>query len=288
MSQPNQPQDLEKRSRELAEKEKVLNAREDLVARENAINKRQKIFDETEAKLEVLKKQIKAKDDILAARTIDFDTFVVASNEKIASLKAQEETVLKFIKLKQDSLIEVKNQETTLNNSIRLRKTELNEVKSQIKESNDYRDEQGRIVENTIAEWNSILVEFRKEADLIQEEKNKLSKDIIRLEQDKTTLVIEVDKEEAKLEALYDSYEQKVEQYKASLRALDTEVSQKRNELDSVINATNMRLKEVETREKSIKLKEGNINRIASELDQKERRLKMNYGIADIAWEDGV
>ena len=283
-----QPQDLEKKARELADKEKVLNAREDLVSRENALNKRQKVFDEAEAKIDVLTKQIKAKEDIIASRTIDFDTFVTSANERIESLKVREETVKNAISERQKTLADIKTQETNVSLSIKQRKNELAEVKEQIKEALHYKEEQEKLVENTIAEWNSILVEFRKEADLIQDEKNKLSSDIIRLEQDKSALAIDMNKEQSRLESLYEAYELKADEYKAKLRILDTDISAKRNELGSVINATDMRVKEVETREKSVKLKEGNLTRRASELDQKERRLKMNYGIADIAWQDGV
>lgn len=284
----NQPLDLEKKSRELAEKEKVLNAREDLVARENAINKRQKIFDETEAKLEVLKKQIKAKEDILASRSIDLDDFIIQATEEISSLKAQKNVVLQSISAQEETLSKFRIQHDGIVTDIKVKKRELTELQEQIKETKRYRDEQAKLTEDTIAGWNSNLVEFRAEVDIIQDEKDKLSKDIIRLEQDKTAITIEVDREQSNLEALAGAYEDKATLYKVSLRSLDTEVSQKRNELEGIINAAQMKLKEVETREKSVRLKEGNVNQRQAELDQKERRLKMNYGIASIDYEDGI
>jgi chromosome segregation ATPase len=287
MTQP-QPLDLEKKSRELEEKERVLNAREDLVARENAINKRQKIFDETEAKLEVLNKQIKAKDAVLSAREMDLENFTVKQNEEIESINAQKSVARQGVIAQEKVLTDLKKQETVLLNGIKAKKSELSIIRDQVKETKAYVSEQSKLAEDTISEWNANLVEFRAEADLIQNEKNKLSADIIRLEQDKTTIALEVDKEQTKLESLASAYEDKVEVYKASLRSLDVEVSQKRNELEGVVNATQMKLKEVETREKSVHLKEGNINQRHAELDQKERRLKMNYGIAGIDYEDTI
>lgn len=287
MSQP-QPLDLEKKSRELAEKEKVLNAREDLVSRENALNKRQKVFDEAGAKLDVLNKQIKAKEGILASRSIDLDDFIIQSQAEVDSLKAQKTVVLQTISTQEENFSKLRTQYNSVAVDIKVKKHELSEILDQIKETKKYRDEQAKLTEETISEWNSNLVEFRAEADLIQTEKNKISADIIRLEQDKTTIALEVDKEETKLESLANTYLEKVEEYKAKLRILDTELEQKRNELDGIINATQMKLKEVETREKSVRLKEGNINQRQAELDQKERRLKMNYGIAGIDYEDEI
>lgn len=281
----SQSDDLEKKSRELEEREHSLNLRENLLEREKALEKRQRVFNEAEAKLDVLNKQIKAKQDVLASHEIEMDESIKKSKELVDKLHTQEENARKQTKIQEELLKKLKLQETSVQSSIQTKKTDLNDIRSQIKDSKDYLADQERLTTNTINEWNVTLQEFRNEADAIQKEKNKLSADIIRLDQKGVELTVEIDKQKSNLDALKNTYEQKVSIYKSDLKDLDVKLQNKKNELDRLITSADMRRIELETREKSLKLKEGNVNRRERELDQKERRLKGAYGMAEIPWD---
>lgn len=270
-----QPLDLEKKSRELEDREKSLNLRENLLEREKALEKRQKVFAEAETKLDVLNKQIKAKQDVLQVHTNELSTMAQKSQEEVERLRAREDTIKRAIEIQDKLLSAAKVQESQVLVQIKKYKTELINLQEQTRETKAYRDEQSKLAEDTIAQWNSDLVGFRQEADVIQNEKNKLSADIIRLEQDKSVMVIEVKAMEQKLERLDETYAQKVEEYKSNLRTFELQKDEKQRVFDSLSNSYDMRLKEVETREKSVRLKEGSLTTREHDLDQRERRLKM-------------
>lgn len=284
----NQSAALEKKSKDLEERERVLSAREGLLEREKALEKRQKVFDDVALKLEVLKKQIKAKEDILAARNIEVEDLSISSQTKLDELYAKESVAKQTLEVQGKLLTGLKNQEALITNSIKSKKSDLATLQGQIKESRDYLNEQATIVENTINDWNSTLTEFHKEAENLQLEKNKISADIIRLEQDKLSIAKETRKEEEKLEALNDQYDTTAEEYKSNLKELDALVTDKKNKADNYQNVYDMKKKEIEVRERSVRLKEGTTNQRMLELDQKERRLKMNYGVAGMNYEDDV
>lgn len=279
---PQKSDDLEKRARELEERENSLNLRENLLEREKALEKRQKVFSDAETKLDVLNKQIKAKEDILAARGIELDQQSNTHAETIEKLEAQENKAKKAITVQEEILANLKLKESSLDFTLRSKKSELSKIQDQVKETKDYLKEQERISQDTISQWNMTLIDFRKEADNIQLEKNKLSADIIRMGQEKIAMSAELKTIQDRIESLDSTYNQKVETYKSKLRDLDTQVNDKKNELDNIINSMEMRRVEIETREKSLKLKEGNVQRRDRELDQKERRLKGAYGMADL------
>jgi chromosome segregation ATPase len=283
-----QPLDLEKKSRELDEREESLNRKESLLEREKSLERVQALYAETETRVVVLNKQIKAKQDILQAHTDELDTLSAKSQEEADRLRLKEDSIKKSIAIQETLLSKAKVQDAQLETQIKRTKTELSSLQDQVRETKTYREEQSRLAEDTIAQWNSDLVAFRKEADDIQFEKNRLSADIIRLEQDRTAITLEVHAIEQKLESLDETYAGKVEEYKSSLRTLDLQQDEKKRVFDSLSNSYDMRLKEVETREKSVRLKEVNINTREHDLDQKERRLKMNYGMAGIDYEDVV
>jgi len=271
----SQKLELEQKSRELDDREQDLKRKESLLEREKNLEKVQALYAETETKIVVLNKQIKAKQDVLQAHTDELDTLSAKSQEEADRLRLREDSIKKSIVIQETILSKSKVQDAQLQTQIKRAKTELVNLQGQVKETKDYRDEQSRLAEDTIAQWNSDLVEFRKEADDIQFEKNKLSGDIIRLEQDRTTITLEVNSIEQKLESLDGAYESKVEEYKSNLRTFDIQKEDKQRVFDSLSNSYDMRLKEVETREKSVRLKEGSLNTRQHDLDQKERRLKM-------------
>ena len=108
----------------------------------------------------------------------------------------------------------------TLLIEVRKLRAESRRLQQEIKDSKKYLKEQGEIVEDTIAEWNTQLVEFGTEIQAVQEEKNKITADIFNLEQERNVLSREVKTIENKLSLLDTSYENKVTEYRTHLKEL--------------------------------------------------------------------
>lgn len=284
----DQSADLEKKSRELEQREQALNARENLLEREKALEKRQKVFDDATTKLDVLNKQIKAKQAVLDGINEQIEIDSKGYKDKLASLKAQETAIKQAIATKEGVEQATLKKIDAVNMLIKEKNTELQTIKDHIKESKEYRDEQASIVEATINEWNDTLKDFQREAENLQKEKNVLSADIIRLEQEKTAMAVDTHKEETRLQALGETYEAKAEEYRRNLKSLDGELTDAQNRLSSLNHAQAMKVKELEVREKAISLKQVDIQRRTLELDQKERRLRNNYNMADMNYENDV
>jgi len=272
----NQSADLEKKSR----RQQAINAIEVLLENDKTSD-----IGAMEARLNVLDKQIKAKEGVLNAHTIEVSEMVTRSEELVQKFRNQEDDARKAVETQEGILAGLKAQVINVNSSIRVKKTGLTDIQNQVKETRDYFKEQEKLTEDTIAEWNSTLVEFHKEAENVHTEKNKLSADIIRLGQDKAALTEEIEHVQDKFESLAKVYNTKVSEYKADLQVLDDKIVQRQRKLNELEDDLVMRLKAIETRERSYSLKEASLKEHESELNQKERRLKMNYGIAGIDYD---
>lgn len=103
----------------------------------------------------------------------------------------------------------------------------LSIVKAQIKDSKRYLKEQEIIVNETVAEWNSQLVGFRQEIDVLHDEKEKILRDVVRLQEDKKILEEAVSIAEDKLVELENVYQEKASQYRDVLYGLSQQITKK-------------------------------------------------------------
>lgn len=280
--------DLEKKLRQLEDRESALNQRENILEREKQVIAREKVFSDAESKLDVLNKQIKAKELILSQRNDEIEnaanTHLVKKSEFEAKTKAND----KALKVQQQLIADATNSYKSVCSTIKEKEKLLKSIKDEISDSKSYLAEQESISENIISEWNMRLTEFAKESDIIRDEKNKLSADIIRLEQEKSALKDECQKIEDNLDNLSDSYDKKVDEYKEKLRVLNDKCIDKQNEYDGLSNAIESRELAIAAGEKSLRLRLYSIGIKERELEQKERRLKANFGMSGIDYEDAV
>jgi chromosome segregation ATPase len=258
-----------------------------LDAREKFISQKEKLLDDSERilKIEVLDKQIEAKEAILNDVQMRIDSLVKTYEHKKAGV--DEETRLIGVSVdqmrrKEESLTKVYTQ---LQHDVGAKRRELNDIKDEITLSKKYAKEQEQVVNKTVNEWNSTLTEFQQEASLIQADKNKISSDIIRLEQEKLSKETELEEVQIKLNSLTEKYEERAASYRKDLKELDNRVSARQDDFDMIEVKNKARLKDVETREKSTRLKEISLMNKERELLQKENRLKMNYELASLNYE---
>lgn len=263
---------------------KLADLKSDLDKREEAISKREKLIEERYSKeaIDVLDGSIVAREVLLEQLGKTKETL-----EQEISLKRDEKLKLDATIAESRSGMEENrdNLEKTiksLDSDIKKKHSELAEVKDEIRETKHYRDEQEEKVNQTIQEWNAILVEFRKEADIIQADKIKLSGEIVSLERDKETMTEEAKRVEENLIALKDSYEAKASSYRDMLRKLDTDVSERKKAIDNLVAKYITEEQGFKARESALVMREQAVVVKERELDQKERRLKMNYNIGGL------
>jgi chromosome segregation ATPase len=111
--------------------------------------------------------------------------------------------------------------------SIKDKKHQIATLTRELRDAKRYQKEQELVVEQTVSIWSSQLTEFQAEANVVQTEKNKLSGDIIRLEQEREALADEAKALEDKVLKLDELYAKRVQRYRADLLRLDEEIAQK-------------------------------------------------------------
>lgn len=283
----------DQKQRKPTDKERVLFARETLAYQESELLAREKAFKIKEAslvkaeseaaiRLTVIDKQIAAKEKLIESVNDQNEGARRDYRNQIDSLTDDKNEVIKQIQAKQLELAAIDKKLAIQETLLEGKKSDQSLIQQEIKDLKQYFKDQERITEETIQEWNSTLVEFRKEADIVQGEKNKISADIIHMEQDKIVLSKELDEQSEKLEALILSYELKTAEYRGQLKEMDDKLLAKKTELDVHMATYETSKKDIETRTKSLTLKENDIKTRSSVLDQKERRLKMLYGNAGL------
>jgi chromosome segregation ATPase len=274
---PTSQEDLQRRSKEL-----------DL--REALLNEKERQLDEAEAtsRVEVLMKQIEAKekfldtynDKILAADK-RLKGVTDSLDSKVSALAVTEQSKIKYL----DGLDSKKQ---VLLNEITNLRSERDDIKEQIKERKQYYEQQEIGVNHAIADWNSQLTGFQKEADGIAESKRKLLEDTIRLEQDKATVQSELETLSDKRGRIANIYEEKVAEYRLSLEQLDTQVSDKRKQMAELDTLQEIRERALLAREKSVRVKEVVMARTERELYNKEKKLRGDYNRTGLNFDEAI
>lgn len=267
-------EDLQKRS-------KALDLREAL------LEKKSRDLDETEAnsRIEILNKQIEAKKKVLDNyndEILKLDKRLESKTEEVNFSTAELDKSADYKKsfLKE---LETKKSELEVNNSTLKKENEA--LKKSISENKKYLSEQEKIVDETVADWNARLTGFQKEADDIEDLKTKTNQDIIRLEQEKTLISREVDTIQEKLTQLDYTYEERASELRGKLQAIEKEISDRKKYLDELNVTNDIRERNLSTREKAVKVKEVVLKRTEQDLQRKERKLRMDYGLAGETYE---
>ena len=159
------------------------------------------------------------------------------------------------------------------------------EINQEIKDRNTYRDEQEVQVNNAIAEWNIQLVEFHAEIDASVGEKSKVLGDIIRAEQSKTEIQDSLTIEQDKLKEIQNLYEQKSTELRNDLGNQRIAIEQAKNNLSELMTAKEEYIKNLEVREKAVRLKEVSLGEKEKDLLNREKRLKQSYSLSGLPLE---
>ena len=279
----NQPSNLTKQVNSVLEYN-IQEAQNELDILNKKIKARNEIADDAEARLIVIGEQIKAKNIELNRANQELDDFREACKEeekshqlKINNLNAQFNT--KEGQLKEiDTRLESRRQQ-----SIQLNK-DNDVVLTQIKDNKQYLKNQEDIVNDTVAEWNAQLVEFRQEAESLQDEKNKLLTSTVRLEEDKKILDESLVEADNKLRELEKVYKEAVDEYKKELHVLANKVTEKKNELVALDRSLESRVKAIETKESEILVKQAALDKREADLNAKEQRLRSNFALSGLEY----
>src|SRR6185312_1121742 len=156
------------------------------------LEERTRLLEETNRKIEVLEKQVEAKEKVLDALSLKIDNLNEKYSIRKSDLDREYEDIVDSIRTKQKVYGSLELNNKSIQATIKHSKEELATIRDEIRDAKRYAKEQEEIASNTVSEWNATLVEFRAEADLIQQDKTKLSADIIRLEQTIGTLNKEI------------------------------------------------------------------------------------------------
>jgi len=250
----------------------VLNKQEELLKeRERLLDVKLGEQAELETQIEVLKKQADAKQAILNQinEGIEAQRRVLTEAErdyqsKIAELDSLIDEKMALVTSTQ---VKIGEKEGLLHKVIASR----DEVNKDIKERKDYLSEQEKTVNETIAEWNAQLNDFKAQAKDASEEKTKILTEIVTLDQQKTTISHEIEDVEEKLASLDELYLTQLDEKKAELSRLDNQISEKNNALGSLSAQTEVLEQGLKTRESEIKLREIAYLKKDNDLRQKER-----------------
>ena len=258
-----------------------------LEAREKRISERERLLDAPELikRVNVLEKQIVAKQDVLKGLNDKIDEASQQYETKKGTLQSELDGLQTSIDRENKTTSSLTVKVSDIEREMKKKRALLNSLKQEVIDTRKYNKEQERVVERTVSEWNSRLAEFQQEVDLVQSDKNKLSKDIIRLEQEKVTINDEVIELDNKYISLEEAYNRRAASYREDLKKIDILIDEKQTRLEQMEIKAKIFMKDIETREKSIRLKEVAINNNEQEYIRKEKRLKMNYGLSGLDWD---
>lgn len=257
---------------------------DDLDVREKWISEKEKLLDDSErvAKLEVLDKQIEAKQKVLYLKNqaiLDIDDQLKTKEADYKELWADIES-LKNTKITHNDAVNAQAIKLkTLNSNL---SKQNNTLKSDIQANKTYLRDQEEVVNNTIAEWNVRLNELQQEADDIETQKTQQLVILTRFDQDKTDVENVIEKLADKLDYLQVMYDEKAAILRDQLKTLELEIAAQIKDRDESVILAEIREKNLVAREKSVKIKEVVLKKTEYNLGQKEKKLKSDYGLAGL------
>jgi hypothetical protein len=143
-----------------------------------------------------------------------------------------------------------------------------------------YLIEQENLISKTITEWNEQLSAIKSEAGLTEAGRTRLLIEVVQQEQRRDELVIEIGGLENKLLSLTQAYETRAKDYRTRLQTLDTEAQTKTQYIGELQTKLEARIKAVVLREQTVAINEATQSQEREELDQRERKLRLDYRLA--------
>jgi len=266
---------------ELKKRKTELDAREKVVAQKEA-----RLNDETLLKrIDILTKQIETKQATYDEWCTKIADITDIYDSKASGITEVERNIADLEKQEKRALSSFEATKDEIDKKLVVKRRELSAINDEISEAKRYRAEQETLTDDAIADCNARLVEFQSEANLVQEDKNKLSASVIRLEQELQARQEDIATANLKLSALNDSYASKAATYRHNLQDMSDQIESKEKTMASFEATYHNRDIELKARESSVNIREVAQRRTENNLIQKERRLRMSYGIAGMDYE---
>lgn len=270
--------DLQKRSKELDLREETILERERILDTSSKLAEIKTL----NAQITILQSKIKVKEEQLDGLAKTLFGEIEGFEKLVTTHKYQLGVLQTAIDAKQAELAQIAARVVTSNKINDGAKGKLAEINMEIKEAKQYLREQEKLVSDTISDLQVELANQVRAAEGDQQIKRELSTDIVRLGQEKSSLVEENDLWTDKLKALEETYQIKLSERRDALDDLDQAIANKELHVAALERDMAIREQSLVTREKSLSLKEAANTRLENELGQKDRRLQQLYGTAGI------
>lgn len=267
-------------SRELSRKER------DLQEWEDSLTKRQELYDNatdgSEHKLKVLEGRVEAKQEELDALQRKVDAATTKASEEISKLEKQAQTNRDLTSEARTGLQRVLDEVKQRGEEGAAAKVKLKEVEAEIKVRQNYRDDQERLIDDSINEGNQELNRINREIKAFDTEREEL---LTKIHQDK--LSIGAAKEtleglQSDSSRLKQRYDEAAASYRAELVDLKRNIEEKRIERDRIVAETDAKLLEIRSERAELEVTREVTQKQKDDVFAEKRRLesmKATYGL---------
>lgn len=268
-----QPLQSETRKEVLDEREAFLDKAEEAFRNKLADQK------DLEAKLAVLDNRLNIKQQVYDQLNDKIDKANKQFDLEAEDYEKQLQDLGNRVKTKEARSLQLEAIANQLSLDIRNRKSEVTKINDEIKDSKRYLQEQETVVNDTMAEWNVRLNELATEARNTEEEKKTLLRDMIRLDQEKTSTIRLVDASKAELATCDAAQQHKIATATKDLETALKELEKVQNNTEALKTKNTAAEKGFTIREKSLDLREHDLEsremKVAQEQRYIESRLSM-------------
>lgn len=273
-------------------KQKLQDAQDDqrskqLDLKEEGLNKREALLDDASrlSRIEVLDKQIIIREDLLEEAERKNKAYEQKIREKIEADTERFERLKERIDEKRNEIKKYETQLASITEVVRSTKNDLKQIREDISTQSIYRKQQQDTMDQTINEWNSQLKDFRDEGIEVQNHKDQVARDVLRLEQDKASIDKEVEVVNTKLLDLDEVYLEKATSYKEQLRVQREELQKGQQTLLEIEQKCKVRLEVIDTREKALDIRERVIQKSEFDLVSREKAVNMKVALSGVSLE---
>lgn len=255
--------------------------------REKALKQKEALLDDTEllTRLDILDKQIDIKQDTLATLNTKITSLTSTYEDKLDSTKMKLKELDDDIAVKKEEVAKIVASVDVVKASLVKSREEKTELHTAISDAKTYLKEQQVLTDVTINGWNDQLKDFQDADKDARIEKDRVVRDTLRLEQDKTLIEDEIERLSSKLEQLDNSYNDKVATYTDDLETLRGKIDSKEQTLLELDLTNKAQLDVLNIKEHSLNIKEHSLVERELNLKMQEKRLNMKLGLSGVSLE---
>lgn len=240
------------------------------------------------AQKQIIDKQIETSGLILADLDDQIIQVTKEHQSKVDAQRSDYSDLLEQIAKRNIILQELDASYAALKSEVTILKEELTEVEVNIRDRKLYLNEQEVTINQTVDAWNEHLTDIKRQASELNNNKSKSLEELLKLETEIDGLKATIISISSKAEELDNNYEVRAETYRDKLRGYESQITTKQTLLNELDIQQTQREQSLATREKAIKLREIVASKTDRELQQRERKLKMDQGLAGHSWTEKV